>query len=218
MSCRGRWRLATVAGEGVTDMDVTFHRLAGNRYFTTAVRDDGVTVRIPGYDRTGSVPHDLAHFIAERELGMTRGFWGSVAAAALFTNMAVMSGRQKPHAAERSKRILKAHAADIGISELVAGAVHQAVEHDLASEVVLNRLRAQWGTFSPAPSPMAVGELDAAVAALRREVGRWSAVPVGRDLTLNWPFPAERLSSPRPGKARGGRMVRSPGGRGRAGR
>jgi hypothetical protein len=181
-------------------MDVTFHQLAGNRYFTTAVRDDGVTVRIPGYDRTSSIPHDLAHFVAERELGMKRGFWGSVAAGALFTNMAVVSGRQKPHAAERSKQILKAHAIDIGLSEAVAAAIHEAVEHDLASEVVLNRLRAHWGSVSPTPPPMTITDGEVAVAALRREVERWSAVPVNQGLTLNWPFRAEHVPTPRPSK------------------
>jgi hypothetical protein len=187
-------------------MDVTFHQLAGNRYFTTAVRDDGVTVTIPGYDRAGSVPHDLAHFVAEREFGMVRGFWGSVAAGALFTNMAVASGRQKPHAAERSKRIIKAHAVDIGRSEAVAGAIHDAVEADLAAEVVRTRLRAHWGIAGPAPPPMMAADVEAAISALRREVERWSAVSVGRGLTLNWPLPVEHMPTPRPGRARDGRL------------
>lgn len=193
--------------EGVV-MDVTFHRLAGNRYFSTAVRDDGVTVTIPGYDRTSAVPHDLAHFVAERDLGMTRGFWGSVAAGALFPNMAVVSGRQKPHAAERSKHILKAHAADIGMSEAVAGAIHDAVEDDLAAEVALNRWRAQWRSAGTAPPPMSVADVAGAVAALRREVERWSAVPAGKGLTLSWSLPVEHVPAPRPGKARAGRRTR----------
>jgi hypothetical protein len=183
-------------------MDVTFHKRAGNRYFTTAARDDGVTVTLPGFDRTSAVPHDLAHFVAEREFGMTRGFWGSVAAGALFTNMPV-TGRQKPHAAERSKRILKAHAADIGLAEVVAAAIHAAVEDDLRPEVVLNRIRAHWESFNPTPPPVAVDGVAVAVAALRREARRWSAVSVNQDLTLNWPFRAEHLPAPRPGKARG---------------
>jgi hypothetical protein len=186
-------------------MDVTFHRLAGNRYFTTAVRDDGVTVSIPGYDRTGRVPHDLAHFAAEREFGMVRGFWGSVAAGALFTNMAVASGRQKPHAAERSRRIIKAHSADIGLSEAVAGAIHDAVEHDLAADVVLTRLRAQWGIAGPVPPPMTVSDVEVAAAALRREAERWSELPVGGRLTLHWPLPAEHVPTPRSARARAGR-------------
>jgi hypothetical protein len=190
-------------------MHVTFHRLAGNRYFTTAVRDDGVTVRIPGYDRTSAIPHDLAHFVAEREFGMTRGFWGSVAAGALFTNMPV-SGRQKPHAAERSKQIIKAHAVDIGRSEAVAGAIHDAVEHDLTPEVLLHRLRAHWGIVNPAPPQMTVADVAIAIAALRREVERWSAVPVGQGLTLTWPLRVEHIPMPRPGKARNGRLPGKP--------
>lgn len=194
-------------------MDVTFHRLAGNLYFSTAVRDDGVTVTIPGYDRTSAVPHDLAHFVAEQELGMTRGFWGSVAAGALFRNMAVVSGRQKPHAADRSRHIMKAHAADIGMSEAVAGAIHDAVEDDLAAEVALSRWRAQWRSASTAPPPMTVAGVADAVAALRREVERWSAVPAGKGLTLRWALPVEHVPVPRAGKERAGR--RSGGRRGR---
>ncbi|WUH97590.1 hypothetical protein OHR68_29275 [Spirillospora sp. NBC_00431] len=189
-------------------MDVTFHRLAGNLYFTTAVRDDGVTVTAPGYDRS-AIPHDLAHFVSEREFGMTRGFWGSVAAGALFTNMAVTAGRQKPHAAERSKRTIKAHAEDIGLAEAVAGAVHDAVERDLAPETVMARLRAHWGAVSSGPLPMADADVAAAVAALRREAERWSVVPVDQGLTLTWPFRGERLPGAGLGKARAGRHPRS---------
>lgn len=189
-------------------MDVSFHRLAGNLYFTTAARDDGLTVTIPGYDRASAVPHDLAHFVAEREFGMTRGFWGSVAAGAMFVNMAVASGRQKPHAAERSKLILKAHGTDIGLSEAVAGAIHAAVEHDLSPEVVLNRLRAHWENVSPVPPPITVNDLELATAALRREVARWSAVPAKQRLALNWPFRAVHLPMPRSGKPRRHRHYR----------
>ncbi|MFI0479197.1 hypothetical protein [Actinomadura sp. 9N215] len=189
-------------------MDVTFHRLAGNLYITTAVRADGVTVTSPGYDRTSAIPHDLAHFVAEREFGMTRGFWGSVAAGALFTNMAVASGRQKPDAAERSKRIIKAHADDIGLAEAAAGAIHDAVEHDLTSKEVVARLRALWGVISPAPLPVGDKDIEAASAALRREAARWSAVPVDQGLTLNWPLRVEHVPTPRPGKARTGRRSR----------
>ncbi|TDD35154.1 hypothetical protein E1287_14665 [Actinomadura sp. KC06] len=188
-------------------MDITFHRLAGNLYFASAVRDDGVTVTVPGYDRTGAIPHDLAHFVAEREFGMTRGLWGSVAAGALFTGMAVTAGRQKPHAAERSKRIIKAHAKDIGLAEAVAGVVHDAVERDLALAAVMARLRAHWGALSPDPPPVA--GVDAAVAALRREAERWSAVPVDQGMSLTWPFPAEHVPGSHPGRARTGRLPRA---------
>jgi hypothetical protein len=191
-------------------MDVTFHRLAGNRYFSTAARDDGVTVVIPGYDRTSVIPHDLAHFVAEREFGMTRGFWGSVAAGALFTNMVVESGRQKPHAGERSKRIIKAHADDIGLAEAVAAAIHDSVESDLTPKVVLDRLRAYWGSVGSAPPPMAdVANVELAADALRREAARWAAVPVDQGLTLNWPLRTAHVPPPRPGNPRARR--RDPG-------
>ncbi|RFS82184.1 hypothetical protein D0T12_28515 [Actinomadura spongiicola] len=189
-------------------MDVTFQRLGGNRYFANAARADGVTVQVPGYDRTSAIPHDLAHFVAEREFGVTRGFWGSVAAGALFTNMVVVSGRQKPHAAERSKQIIKAHADDLGISEALAGVVHDAVEEDLAVDVVLERLRGYWGIISAAPLPVVAADVEPAVNALRRAAERWAAVPVDEGLTLTWPLPVEKVPVPCAGKARTGRSRR----------
>ena len=48
-------------------MDVTFIRIDARRYVSRAIRDDGVTVQIPGYDNPAYLPHDLAHFLVERE-------------------------------------------------------------------------------------------------------------------------------------------------------
>src|SRR5689334_1787457 len=70
-------------------------------------RDDGVTLRVPSFDRTAPLPHDIAHYIVERELGLARGFWGRVAEGALFSGMEVVSGRQPVHAKERSQAILR---------------------------------------------------------------------------------------------------------------
>ncbi|RKS79719.1 hypothetical protein BZB76_1196 [Actinomadura pelletieri DSM 43383] len=189
-------------------MDVTFQRLGGNRYFANAARADGVTVRVPGYDRTSAIPHDLAHFVAEREFGVTRGFWGSVAAGALFTNMVVVSGRQKPHAAERSKQIIKAHADDLGMSEALAGAVHDAVEQDLTLDEVMKRLRAYWGITSAAPLPVAAADAEPAINALRHAAERWAAVAVDEGLTLTWPLPVEKVSLPRTGRSQRSRRGR----------
>ncbi|GAA2591107.1 hypothetical protein SMC26_06560 [Actinomadura fulvescens] len=170
-------------------MQVIFHRLAEAIYFSTAARDDGVTVMVPGYDRTSPVPHDLAHFVAEHEFGLDRGFWGSVAAGAMFTNMKVVEGRRRPHADERSKRILKANGMWVGASEALAGAVHDAVEEGHTPEHALAALRRMHGVVSTEPLPIKVADVERAIGALRAAAARWAEVPVGEGMALQWRLP-----------------------------
>src|SRR5262249_56302162 len=87
-------------------MQLTFTRHDERRYATVVVRDDGVTLFVPSFDQPTWLPHDLAHYVVERALGLTHGFWGSVAAGAVFSGMRVLKGRQPPHAAARSHEIL----------------------------------------------------------------------------------------------------------------
>jgi len=191
-------------------MKVIFHRVSERSYFSTAARDDGVTVQVPGYDRTSPVPHDLAHFIAERELGIGRGFWGSVAAGAMFTNMTVIEGRRRPHADERSKLIIKANGESIGQAEGVAGAVHDAVEKDHGAGTALEHLRRMHGVVSAEPLPVRVGEIEEAIIALRAAAGRWAETPIGEGMTLTWDLPTyEPRRRAQKSNGRKGRVRRS---------
>jgi hypothetical protein len=174
-------------------MKVTVHRLSDFRYFSTAVRDDGVTVRIPGFDRAAEFPHDLAHFMGERELGMTRGFWGSVAAGAMFTpGMTVVDGRRKPHADERSKQILKANADQIGVSEFVAAAAHDACAHGETAEQALAKLARAWYSRNRDPMPITLADVSRVLTALQEVAERWAATPEGGTLELDWDLPVDQ--------------------------
>lgn len=88
-------------------MKVTFTRRENNAYATVAVRDDNVIVSIPAHDRPKIIPHDLAHLIVERELGLSSGFWGKVANGAMFDGMKILRGRQKPDARKHSRVVIK---------------------------------------------------------------------------------------------------------------
>jgi hypothetical protein len=87
-------------------MQLTFTRHDERRYATVVVRDDGITLFVPSCDQPTWLPHDLAHYVVERALGLTHGFWGSIAAGAVFPGMKVLAGRQAPHAAARSREVL----------------------------------------------------------------------------------------------------------------
>ena len=165
-------------------MEIIFTRSRDRWDQTIATRQDGVRVRIPVFGPLDPIPHDLAHYVVERELGLQDGFWGRVAAGALFGGMSVVDGRQKPHARERSRSLIAVNPYAIGFAEVVVGTVLHAVAGEalrpealpVASPVVPSRTRA---------------DRDALVARLRPVVeamcARWREVPQGGTLRVVWP-------------------------------
>jgi hypothetical protein len=89
------------------------------RYETIITRDDGVSFRVIGVGHTFTIPHDLAHYVIEKALEINDGFWGSIAAGAVFKSMTHLSGRRKPKATERSRAVLKANARALTEAEIV---------------------------------------------------------------------------------------------------
>src|SRR5581483_9662717 len=150
-------------------MYITFTRTGKCSYSTTAKRADGVTVSVPGYDRTAPLPHDLAHYVVEHGLGLEQGFWGCVAAGALFPGMKVTDGRQPPHAAERSKRVLREAGQRGTEAEVLVGALCEIAlagtdENWLAARA---RLATEWTPTRRARAPLTHEEVRRVCAALR---------------------------------------------------
>src|SRR5215218_2918724 len=103
---------------------MTFVRMADRRPVETVVeRDDGVVFRIRGAGGGPDLPHDLVHALVEQSLGVTDGIWGCVADGVVWNSMRHVSGRQPPHAAERSGRLKKERAARIQAAEHLADLV-----------------------------------------------------------------------------------------------
>ena len=184
-------------------MEITIHRVNPYRYYSIARRDDGVTVRIPGYDRPEWLPHDLAHITVERELGLRGGFWARVAAGAMFPNMTVLSGRRPPHAEERSRALIRANGDALHQSELLAGAFHHLAQHGLdanpqAARASIARCWLQGDV--PAPDAAAISRV---CDSLREAAQLWQGVPEGGGLTLRWKLRAERVALHRHREASG---------------
>src|SRR3954468_155495 len=98
--------------------------MADRRPVETAVeRDDGVTFLMRGAGGGADLPHDLVHALVEQELGVADGIWGCVADGVVWRSMRHVSGRQPPHAAERSARLKKERRARVlaaeGLADLV---------------------------------------------------------------------------------------------------
>lgn len=177
-------------------MEITFTKTGPRAYEAVVSRDDGVVLRVPSPDRPAGLPHDIAHYLVERELGLERGFWGCVAAGAVFDNIRVVSGRRRPHAAERSKEMIKAARTQLATSELYAlvllGVAREGKEADWPG--VVARLDEVWRPFREPRRPVSAEEAVRVCRVMRETEARWLALPVGQGLTVSW--------AARPGKAR----------------
>jgi hypothetical protein len=162
-------------------MEIIFTRSRDRRDATIVTRRDGVRLSVPVYGKLDPIPHDLAHYVVERELGLRDGFWGSVAEGAVFAGMRILDGRQRPHVRERSQELQRANGRGILFAELVVEAVMRTImgvrlgNEPLAIEHAGLRTRA---------------DRDALLARLRPAAeamcARWGETAPGGTLTVSW--------------------------------
>ncbi|MGY1715150.1 hypothetical protein ACI78R_11880 [Geodermatophilus sp. SYSU D01106] len=166
-------------------MRLTFSRLADRRPVETVVeRDDGVVFAMRGAGGGADLPHDLVHALVETELGMADGIWGCVADGVVWGSMRHVSGRQPPHAAERSARLKRERAAAIQRAEGVADLVARSARG------------AQVLPGEAAGLGLPPDRLAAAADALADAGRRWRALPVGETWTMDWRPPISSRGRP----------------------
>jgi hypothetical protein len=193
-------------------MRVTFPRLADHqRGYAVVERDDGVVYRLGSSTTMGpDLPHDIRHLIVERELRISDGIWGGIAAGTVYTSMSHLRGRRPPHTAQWKK----AQPDGIMRAELLASLVEAVAVLDDQSPAEINRLTREKLSVVPVTEPgMDPGDaiavpppaaLAAAASALQVEAARWARLRVGESLVYDW-----RPANPR-GTARALRAVPRP--------
>jgi hypothetical protein len=182
-------------------MLVRFTRAASGSTVATIHRRDGVVVELPGFDRKHRVPHDLAHVITERELGLSGGVFGSIASGAMFSNMRVVQGRPRHDAVERSKRLLDGNRRVLGLAEVMAGVVHDAVEHGTGHGAFAEARRI-WAIFSADPFPWTDRHVTDAVQLLTALTADYRRAG---EVEVTWPDTLSNQVPSRPGIQRGRR-------------
>jgi cytosine deaminase len=180
-------------------MRVTFPRLADNQKgYAVIERDDGVVYRLGGFTLMGpKLPHDLTHLIVERELRVSDGIWGSIAAGTVYASMHHLRGRRPPHAADRSEQLKRAQRTRIMRAELLANLIEAVVRLDDQSPDEIRRLTRMKLSVVPVVEPgqdpadvVALPPpevLAAAASALQVETARWARLRVGEELVYEWP-------------------------------
>ncbi|MCP2274172.1 hypothetical protein [Actinokineospora diospyrosa] len=176
-------------------MRVEFQHDPRGESLTRVTRSDGIVLLLPSYSRKWRVPHDLAHAVTERELGIGTGVFGCIAAGAVFDNMTVASGRPKRTAKAHSSTLLKSVGRALNIAEIMAGTFHHFVEHN--EPISTAAVRSAWGSMAESAFPWTDAEVAAAYRALRALDEQWTST---RDpLAFDWP---ERLRADRPQSSR----------------
>lgn len=181
-------------------MRVTFPRLADyQKGYSVIERDDGVVFRMDGAVMGPRLPHDLRHLIVERELRVSDGLFGAIAAGTVYLSMHHLRGRQSPRAAQRSARLKQARRDRVTGAEMLASLVEAIADLDDPSPAEIRRLTRARLSAVPLveagsdPSdvvgcpPPAV--LAAAAEALQVEAARWARLRVGEELVYEWPAP-----------------------------
>src|SRR5687767_8928207 len=151
---------------------------------TLVERDDGVVFLMRGAGGGAELPHDLVHALVEQSLRVTDGIWGCVADGVVWRSMRHVSGRQPPHAAERSERLKKERAAAIQAAEHVADLVGRLARGD---EVLP-------GETAHAARPSEA--LGTAATELASAAARWAALTPGDTWAVDWHAPARNDGRP----------------------
>jgi hypothetical protein len=180
-------------------MRVTFPRLADHQKgYSVIERDDGVVYRMDGYTVMGpELPHDVRHLIVERELRISDGIFGAIAAGTVWTSMHHVRGRRPPHSADRSQQLKRTQRDKVRRAELLANLVEAVAVLDVPSPDEIGRIARMKLSVVPVVEPGAdpaevialppAEVLAAAASALQVETARWARLRVGDELVYEWP-------------------------------
>jgi hypothetical protein len=168
-------------------MRVTFPRLPDHeRAWALVERDDGVVYRLYGGTAGPRLPHDIMHLVVERELRIKDGIWAGIAAGVVFDSMHHVSGRRPPHAAERSKALLRDFREQGLRAELLADLVSSAATLDTMTLDKVKRLAAAKLSVLP-DADVDPTVIAAAARSLQVEAARWARLRTGEELSYDWP-------------------------------
>ena len=166
-------------------MNVTFTK-TGERRYRVSVEGKGVVSSFmepaPGYD--ARLPHDMAHFVVENELGITGGVFGQLAGGGHARTFHPTDEQASRKVAKRGKRLAAANRGDATLSEKIIFLAWRTWNNDL-SEV-------------RPPKGVSTGDIRRVCREFDTVSAIWSRLAVGESMTLVWRGSAARAARRRP--------------------
>ena len=154
------------------------------------LRDDGSAVRTR-FPHKGPVPHDVAHLIVERQLGLNDSFWGKVARGAHPDELAAMA-KAAGHASAKRAETPGAEIVEIIQAERIVEAFEAELWSDVADDESVLAMARSGCDGSLVPEIAMTSEAIRAIrSGLRSFRDRWASVEVGEHVDLEWQGCAE---------------------------
>jgi len=154
-------------------MKVTFTKTAARRY-RVSVEGPGIAPSwmepAPGYD--DQLPHDMAHFVVENELGISGGVFGQLAQGGHGRTFHTEDIQHKRKLGRRGDRIAAGNRDDTNLSETVVAIACQAWNKKISGA-------SQIKGVSPERIKQICGVFDTVSAV-------WSKLAIGESMTLEW--------------------------------
>lgn len=163
-------------------MIVEFKRTGERRYSVTVFREGHPTIIMdpaPGYDPV--IPHDLAHFIVESEIGLRGGVFGQLAAGG---NAGTFRHLLPPGQNRRDAARLRRKDARRG-----AGQLQQNREESVFSEQAVHFCLEMWASPQNSikgPTIVDSKTLERVCVRLDETSRQWRSLAIGGSISINW--------------------------------
>jgi hypothetical protein len=167
-------------------MKITFIRESERDCAIRCVCADGTTLAVRSYSRPLGLPHDLAHYIAERALGLAWGFWGLVAAGATFASVTRCGGRTRRHQYAEGQWLSTQHRDDLAEAEALVG-VLQSIWRGSAGEKWRAQRAALAGCWRRPDITLDRHQVVRVCEMLSQMEAQWLSLGCGEALTVDWP-------------------------------
>jgi hypothetical protein len=158
---------------------VSFMKSGPRRYGVAVERDRATNLQMhpaPGYDEW--LPHDLVHFLVERESSLEDGIFGQLAAGGDAHTFVPTEDQRTRRWARRTERRNRTSGRDIGRSEELAFAA-----------LVTWKARAAGHRPTRQFAEATTAEVAGLMPALDEAAHDWHDLAVGGSLTFDWPWP-----------------------------
>lgn len=156
-------------------MKIAFRKISDQRHALEIEHDDGRRERVECETRSYLL-HDFLHYAVEREAGIERGFWGSLASG---KSLAQLNDKAQPSVFEAD--------AEIATVERMVGMLHGAAKGQAAEAVVAAIGRYAETSETSVPPWLTEDFVRRVQERLRQVMGRWRATAYGECLWLEWP-------------------------------
>lgn len=158
-------------------MKVTFTKVHEKGYSVSAEGlgiDPLVMNPAPGYD--GRLPHDVAHFIVENELGILGGVFGQLAAGGTANTFFSQESKNPRKSRKRGKEMVKANKEDL-----------------LFSEHAVYAAQSRWEKHDIIPNTkISLANLERIIGQFESFANKWSKLVIGESIALDWRPTAKR--------------------------